>query len=53
LYLDFEAIYPLYTRSVKDAMTRASLKSYFASNKAYMGLCKSTSTNTLQSPAIS
>lgn len=42
LYLDFEAIYPLYTRSVKDAMTRASLKSYFASNKAYIGLCKST-----------
>jgi len=23
-------------------MTRASLKSYFASNKAYIGLCKST-----------
>ena len=42
LYIDFEAIYPLYTRSVKDAMTRASLKSYFASNKAYIGLCKST-----------
>ena len=42
LYIDFEAIYPLYTRSVKDAMTRASLKAYFASNKAYLGLCKST-----------
>lgn len=42
LYIDFEAIYPLYVKSVKDALTRASLKSYFASNKSYIGLCKST-----------
>ena len=43
LYLDFEAIYPLYARSsTKDALSRASLRAYFESNKAYIGLCKAT-----------
>lgn len=43
LYLDFEAIYPLYHRSTsKEALSRASLRAYFESNKAYIGLCKST-----------
>ena len=42
LYISFDAIYPLYIRSVKDAMTRASLVSYFASNQAYIGHCKTT-----------
>jgi hypothetical protein len=44
LYLDFEAIYGLYQKSSgeKDALSRASLKSYFESNQAYIGFCKST-----------
>ncbi|HLP03830.1 MAG TPA: toprim domain-containing protein, partial [Paludibacter sp.] len=42
LYLDFKSIYPLYNRSVKDSLSQASLKSYFESNKAFLGLCKST-----------
>ena len=45
LYLDFEAIYPLYVRAVgnqKEALSRQSLKSYFESNQAYIGSCRAT-----------
>jgi hypothetical protein len=42
LYISFDAIYPLYIKSVKDPMTKASLVSYFASNQSYIGHCKST-----------
>ncbi|TFD95511.1 DNA primase [Dysgonomonas capnocytophagoides] len=44
LYLDFTAIYPKYKRLVgeKEAMSEQSLRNYFASNKAFIGLCKST-----------
>jgi energy-coupling factor transporter ATP-binding protein EcfA2 len=43
LYLDFESIYTLYHRSTnKEALSRASLRAYFESNKAYLGLCKAT-----------
>jgi DNA primase catalytic core len=42
LYIDFGAIYPLYQSTVRDALTKASLQSYFNSNKAFLGLCKST-----------
>ena len=43
LYLDFESIYPLYHKSTsKEALSRASLRAYFESNKAYLGLCKTT-----------
>jgi hypothetical protein len=44
LYIDFECIYNLYQRSCgeKDALSRASLKTYFESNQAYIGFCKST-----------
>ena len=34
LYLDFESIYPLYHKSTsKEALSRASLRAYFESNK--------------------
>ena len=42
LYIDFGSIYPLYQQTVKDALTKASLQSYFNSNSAYIGLCRST-----------
>lgn len=44
LYLDFTAIYPKYKRMVgeKEAMSEQSLRNYFASNKAFIGLCKTT-----------
>lgn len=42
LFLDFGAIYPLYSRAVKDPLSKASLQTYFNSNQAYIGLCKST-----------
>lgn len=43
LYIDFESIYTLYHRSTnKEALSRASLRAYFESNKAYLGLCKAT-----------
>jgi hypothetical protein len=44
LYLNFEEIYNLYQKSVgeKESFSRASLKSYFESNQAYIGFCKST-----------
>lgn len=42
LYIDFGAIYPLYAKAVKDPLSKASLQTYFNSNQAYIGLCKST-----------
>jgi hypothetical protein len=44
LFINFEDIYNLYIRSVgdKEALSRQSLKSYFESNQAYLGLCKNT-----------
>ena len=42
LFLSMAGVYPLYTRSVKDPLSRSSLEAYFASNSSYLGLSKST-----------
>lgn len=44
LHIYFEGIYPLYHKAVgeKEALSRSSLRSYFESNPAYLGQCKST-----------
>lgn len=43
LYIHFESIYPLYERSAgKSALTQQSLRNYFESHAAYIGLVKST-----------
>jgi DNA primase catalytic core len=44
LYLNFETIYNAYQKSIgdKEALSRSSLKTYFESNQAYIGFCKST-----------
>jgi DNA primase catalytic core len=44
LYLNFETIYNAYHKSAgeREALSRSSLKTYFESNRAYIGFCKST-----------
>lgn len=42
LYINMDTTYPLYQQTTKDALTKASLESYFKSNKAFVGLTKST-----------
>jgi len=44
LFLDFNEIYTKYKRIIgeKESLSESSLRSYFDSNKAYIGLCKST-----------
>ncbi len=42
LYINFGAIYPLYRKEVKDPLTQQSLQNYFRSNKAFIGLTRST-----------
>ena len=41
LFMNFSNIYPLYSKSVSDPLSQQSLQSYFRSNEAYIGLCKS------------
>ncbi|MDR2765654.1 MAG: DNA primase, partial [Tannerella sp.] len=44
LFLNYETIYNAYQKSIgdKDALSRSSLRSYFASNQSYLGFCRST-----------
>lgn len=42
LYINLSSIYPLYTRAVKDPLSKLSLQTYFNSNSAYIGSCQST-----------
>lgn len=43
LYIDFTSIYPLYAATIrKDPLSESSLRNYFESNKAYIGLCRGT-----------
>jgi len=44
LYIDFNEVYSKYKRIIgeKESLSESSLRSYFESNKAYIGLCKST-----------
>lgn len=42
LFLDMSSIYPLYASTVKDALTKSSLTTYFKSHNCFIGQSKST-----------